>query len=273
MLKVGLIGASGNMASYLVKEIIKSDRIKLTYALVRPKNPNIGKDIGEYFNQKSLGVLFTDNKYMWDQIDAVIDFSDSDISLEIAKQCAKYKKINILGTTAINANQQILLKKYAKNCPIVFSFNMSFGINLLIDLVCQAASKLGSEYDIEILDIHHRSKKDAPSGTSLMLGEAAIKGRKVKYGNKYSGKKIFDRTYLNVARQKNDISFASIRGGASIFEHEVMFLGDNEVIKLSHKSTNRAIYAQGAIKALLWAQNKPNGLYSMKDVILSDHAE
>ncbi|KKB96636.1 4-hydroxy-tetrahydrodipicolinate reductase [Candidatus Arcanobacter lacustris] len=263
MLKIGLVGASGKMASYLLEEITNSNKMKLTYALVRPKSPHLGKDIGEFFNHKPVGILFTDSLDMWDQVDIVIDFSSNEISLEIAKLCAKHHKIHIIGTTAINDDQQKLLKEYAKDSTIVFSFNMSFAVNLLADLVYEVARKLGGEFDIEILETHHRNKKDAPSGTALMLGEAAAKGRDIDFIDK----KIFDRSALNSPRKTGDIGFASIRGGESIFEHNVMFIGDNERIELSHKATSRVIYAQGAIKAALWATKQPYGLYSMKDVI------
>jgi 4-hydroxy-tetrahydrodipicolinate reductase len=263
MLKIGLVGASGKMASYLLKEITNSNEMELSYALVRPYSPHLGKDIGEFFDQKPLGILFTDNIDMWDKIDVVIDFSKNDISLKIARECAKHHKIHIIGTTAIDDDQQKLLTEYAKNCPIVFSFNMSFGINLLADLVYEVASKLGTEYDIEILETHHRNKKDAPSGTALMLGEAAARGRNIQLVDK----KILDRSTLSTKRTKGDIGFASIRGGESIFEHHVMFIADNERIELSHKANSRIIYAQGAIKAAIWASNQPYGLYSMKDVM------
>ncbi len=263
MLRIGLVGATGKMASFVIDKIIASHELELTYALVRENNPHIGEDVGDYFLSKPIGVKFTDDHNCWEQVDALIDFSSSEISMEIAKECAKHHKIHIIGTTGISASQQQLLAEYAKSCVIIFSFNMSFAVNVLVHLVKQAAEKLDEGFDIEILDTHHRYKKDAPSGTALMLANAAAKGREVSLEQKA----IFGRHGIIGKRKRGDIGFGVLRGGDDIFEHNVIFFGDNERIELSHKATSRTIYAKGAIKAVKWAAKKKYGLYSMQDVL------
>lgn len=262
MLRIGLIGAAGKMSSFIVEEIIKSDKATLSYALVRDDSPYLGQDVGVFFSHPPLGIFFDNNLEFWHKIDVAIDFSSADLSMEIARNCAIHHKVHIIGTTAISKKQVNILKKYAKECVIVFSFNMSFAVNLLAHLVKQAASVLGDEFDIEILEMHHREKKDAPSGTALMLGESAALGR----GVSLEKSAVFSRT-TNGKRQKGEIGFAAIRGGDTIFEHNVIFLANNERLELSHKANSRMVYAKGAMRAAYWAVAQKYGFYSMHDVL------
>ncbi len=195
--------------------------------------------------------------------DAVIDFTSPEYSLELAKRAADARKIHIIGTTGFSDAQHKELAGYAKSARIVWSYNMSIGVNIVAALVEQAAQKLSDDFDIEILETHHRLKKDSPSGTALMLAESAAKGRSVKLADKevYYGKGIIGE------RKKGNIGIAVRRGGGVVGEHEVSFISASEKIDITHTSFNRDIYAQGAVMAALWAKDKPAGLYTMKDVL------
>ena len=193
-----------------------------------------------------------------DRTDAIVDFSTPHSSVSMAKHAAKHRLIHVIGTTGFSAEQEKQIKAAAGRAVIVKSGNMSLGVNVLAALVKQAAEKLGSDFDIEILEMHHRGKTDAPSGTALLLGKAASEGRKIKFS---------PATLRAGSRPKDSIGFASLRGGSVVGEHQVMFAGPFERLTLSHSAEDRAIFAAGALKAALWAKNKRPGLYSMLDVL------
>lgn len=195
--------------------------------------------------------------------DAVIDFTTPAYSLDIARHAALQRKIHLIGTTGFTEAQEAELAQAATQAVIVRSGNFSIGVNVVARLVEQAATLLGPEYDIEISEMHHRHKKDAPSGTALLLGEAAARGRKVEmaqvrtqYGHGETG-----------ARPPGAIGFSVKRGGGVIGDHEVAFAGQSELVEITHRSFSRGIYAEGALLAARWAQGKAPGLYSMRDVI------
>ncbi len=192
--------------------------------------------------------------------DAVIDFTSPENSLAIAKAAAANGSVHIIGTTGFTPAQEAELAVYAKTARIVKSGNFSVGVNVVEKLVEQAAKLLGENYDIELFEMHHKHKKDAPSGTALMLGEAAARGR----GVALSDKKMIDRDGV---RNVGDIGFSVARGGDVVGIHTITFAGAGEVIELKHQGFSREIYATGALHAALWAANKPAGLYSMRDVV------
>jgi 4-hydroxy-tetrahydrodipicolinate reductase len=197
------------------------------------------------------------------QADAVIDFTIPRVSVEIAGLAAKHRKVHICGTTGCSEAENDAIASSARIATIVKSGNFSLGVNLLAALVKRAAEALDDDFDIEIVEMHHNRKVDAPSGTALMFGEAAATGRKVDLADhKASG-----RDGLTGARRRGDIGFAALRGGTVIGEHSVIFAGPTERVVMTHIAEDRALFARGALKAALWAQGKPAGLYSMADVL------
>ncbi len=197
------------------------------------------------------------------QANAVLDFTQPEYSLALAKTVAAQKKIHIIGTTGFTDVQMQQLKAHACHATIVWSANMSLGVNLVASLVEQAARALSSAYDIEVSEMHHRHKKDSPSGTALMLAEAAAKGRAVSLPDV---ERMYSKGMIG-AREEGTIGLSVRRGGDVVGEHEVLFAGEGELISITHRGFNRAIYARGALTAALWAADKPAGFYSMRDVL------
>lgn len=195
--------------------------------------------------------------------DALIDFTRPEHSLALAALCAKENIPMVCGTTGFSDTQLAQLELYAHKTPILWSANMSVGVNLLMKLVRDAAAALDESYDIEISEIHHRHKVDAPSGTALLLGEAAASGR----GKKLDEVRVGLRDGVTGARALGTIGFASQRAGSVIGDHTVLFAGDHDRIELSHKAQDRSIYAHGALKAATWLQGKPSGFYSMQNLL------
>jgi 4-hydroxy-tetrahydrodipicolinate reductase len=215
------------------------------------------------FSLATEGNRDTSPEVLMSDADAVIDFTQPEYSLDVAKAAAEQKKIHIIGTTGFMDAQMQQLKTYAKQATMVWSANMSMGVNLLASLVEQAAQALDNQYDIEVSEMHHRYKKDSPSGTALMLAEAAAKGRGVALTNV---QRMYAKGMIG-AREEGAIGLSVRRGGDVVGEHEVLFAGIGEVIGLSHRGFDRSIYARGALAAAAWAEGKRAGFYSMRDVL------
>ena len=195
--------------------------------------------------------------------DGVIDFTVPKATVALVELAARHKKIHVIGTTGIDAAGDAAITEAAKSAIIVKSGNYSLGVNILQGLVRQVASMLGDEFDIEVLEMHHKHKIDAPSGTALMLGKAAADGRQVNL----QAKSVRSRDGHTGARKPGDIGFATLRGGAVIGDHTVMFSSDAERIELTHKAQSREMFARGAVRAALWAKDQKPGLYDMQDVL------
>jgi 4-hydroxy-tetrahydrodipicolinate reductase len=231
-------------------------------------NGRMGQALKAYISARSgveLSANSVDNNAdtLFADADAVIDFTSPEYSLELAKRAAETKNIHIIGTTGFTDAQHQTLAAHAKSARIVWSYNMSIGVNIVAALVEQAAQKLNDDFDVEVLETHHRLKKDSPSGTALMLADSAAKGRGVKLADKetYYGKGIIGE------RKKGNIGISVRRGGGVVGEHEVSFIGMSEKIDIKHTSFNREIYAHGAVMAALWAKEQPAGIYTMRDVL------
>jgi len=262
--KIAIVGASGRMGLELVHETIRHEQTELVAAIVKPTNSHLGLDVSHFIKSAQTIVKFTsDLEKICPYIDAVIDFTAADYSLEVAKICAQQGKALVIGTSGFTEQQFEKIKQYATEIPIVYSNNMSLGINILLEWIKQTAEILGEDFDIEISEMHHKHKKDAPSGTALMLGEAAASGRAVKLREKA----VFSRHGMIGERKTGDIGFAALRGGSVIGDHSVMFAGMSEIIELKHHAVTRDIFAKGAIRAALWIQDQGPGLYSMRDVL------
>lgn len=263
-MKIGIAGASGRMGQTLVREIAARKDCTLASASEQPGGLHIGRDAGSVAGIDATDVLITDNpRQLFAGADAVIDFSSPESSLAHAKLAAEFGKALIIGTTGFTEAQQKELRALGQKTVILWSPNMSLGVNLLQGLVQQAAGVLGEEFDIEIVEMHHRHKVDAPSGTALALGEAAAKGR----GKALSELRTALRDGITGERKAGSIGFASLRGGDVVGDHTVIFAGAGERLELAHKAEAREIFARGAIRAALWTKGQKPGFYSIRDVL------
>lgn len=264
-MRVSIVGADGKMGQQLIQTVSKTKNAELFSAIVQKDSNLLGKEVSVQETENSKKIYFSDEvEQNIKNSDVVIDFTRPEGSLFYGKIAAKYKIAHIIGTTGFSQQDFEKLYEYAKENVIVQSGNMSYGVNLLAALVKKAASLLKSEdFDIEISEMHHRSKVDAPSGTALLLGAAAAQGREQNLENV----ERFSQNELSDARELGTIGFSSQRGGTVIGDHHVIFAGENERLVLSHLAQDRSIFAQGALKAAFWAIKQKAGLYSMEDVL------
>ncbi|WP_347138115.1 4-hydroxy-tetrahydrodipicolinate reductase [Paracoccus sp. SSK6] len=257
-------GASGRMGQMLVRLIADSPEARLVGALERPGHPWIGRDVGEAMGGAALGVTVSDDAVaVIAQAQAVIDFTAPAATVAFAELTAQARAVHVIGTTGLEQSHLDCLKAAARHAPIIRAGNMSLGVNLLTGLTRKVAAALGEDWDIEVVEAHHRHKVDAPSGTALMLGEAAAEGR----GRTLAELRTPAREGITGAREAGSIGFAAIRGGDVVGEHDVIFAGQGERIVLRHLATDRAIFARGAIRAAIWGQDKGPGEYDMQDVL------
>lgn len=262
--RIGVTGCSGRMGQMLVREIHGTEGCEVAAGSEAPGSAAIGRDIGEVAGVGSLGIAIVgDAAAVFDAADAVIDFTAPAASIAHARLAAEKGKALVIGTTGIDAAGDRAVAEAAKRAVIVRSPNMSLAVNLLFALTEQVASRLGPQFDIEIVEIHHRHKVDAPSGTALALGESAAKGRGVKLGEVA----VRGRDGHTGARPEGAIGFAALRGGSEVGDHTVMFCGPGERLELTHKAAGRQIYASGAVRAALWTRGRKSGLYGMRDVL------
>jgi 4-hydroxy-tetrahydrodipicolinate reductase len=265
-LKVVVIaGAAGRMGLANLRAVLKTGGLKVSGAIERSGSDAIGKDVGTLAGLDPLGVLVTDDvEQALEGAEALLDFTTPATSVALAQQAARRGMIHVIGTTGCSAEDETSLRAAgAAGAVIVKSGNFSLGVNLLVELTKKAASVLGPDWDAEVIEMHHNRKVDAPSGTALMLGKAVADGRSTSFDDKA----VYAREGHTGPREKGAIGFATLRGGNVIGEHSVYLVGPNERIELSHKAQDRALFADGAVRALLWARNKPKGYYSMADVL------
>ena len=259
-----ITGASGRMGQMLVKALAGSDRAKLVGCVVRSGHAWIGRDIGACMGGADLGVLVTDDALeVFARAQAVIDFTNPTATVEFAKLAAQARAVHVIGTTGLEAEHQAKLELAAHHAVIIQAGNMSLGVNLLTRLTQKVAAALDTDWDVEIVEAHHRMKVDAPSGTALMLGQAAAEGR----GVALEQAKVSGRDGITGARARGSIGFSAIRGGDIVGEHDVIFAADGERIVLRHIATDRTIFARGALRAALWGQGQKPGRYDMMDVL------
>ena len=256
-------GASGRMGRTLVRLLCDNGEFAIVGALESKGSPNLGEDAGTLAGVRALGVKLSDDPLpLLAKADALIDFTTPSSSVVLAGLAAQARIVHVLGTTGLSADDETKIRAAARHAVIVKSGNMSLGVNLLAALVRQVARTL-PEFDIEIVEMHHRAKVDAPSGTALLLGKAAAEGRNVPLEERA----IRGRDGHTGPRPEGAIGFASVRGGSMIGNHDVIFAGPSERIVLSHVAEDRAIFAHGAITAARWGQGKKPGLYAMADVL------
>ena len=263
-MKLIVVGAAGRMGRTLTRIVTESEGVTVVGAIERSGAAEIGQDAGLLAGVGELGVAVSaDPLPVFAKADGVLDFTVPAATLAFAEIAAQARIAHIIGTTGLTAEDDKKIAAAARHAPIVKSGNMSLGVNLLAVLVRQAAKALDADFDIEVLEMHHRAKVDAPSGTALMLGRAAAAGREMGL-EEHS---VRSRDGHTGARRRGDIGFATLRGGSVVGEHSVIFAGNGETVELSHKATDRALFARGAVKAALWARDRKPGLYSMADVL------
>jgi 4-hydroxy-tetrahydrodipicolinate reductase len=262
--RIGVMGSGGRMGQMLVREISNTKDCVVSGGTESPNSDKIGRDVGEVAGLGALNAKITsDAAAVFDASDAIIDFTAPAATVAHAKLAAAKGKVLVIGTTGLSAADDAAIAEAAQRAPIVRAPNMSLAVNLLLALTEQVAARLGAEFDIEIMEIHHRHKVDAPSGTALALGDAAARGR----GVKLKDVAVRGRDGHTGARASGAIGFAALRGGAEVGDHTVMFCGPAERIELTHKAASRQIYASGAVRAALWARGRKPGLYGMKDLL------
>jgi len=263
-MKIGIVGAAGRMGRMLIAEVLGDDGCQLAGGTEQPGSEAIGQDLGLLIGADEHGLSIGDDpKALFEASDAVVDFTQPEATAAHAALSGETGVALIVGTTGLGAADMEALSRAAAKAAVVQAANMSVGVNLLLGLTEQVASALGDDYDIEIAEIHHRHKVDAPSGTALALGAAAAKGRGVDLDD-VSDRGRDGRTG---PRKAGDIGFSVLRGGDVAGDHTVIFAGPGERVELTHKAGSREIFARGAIRAALWTEGRAPGLYSMRDVL------
>src|SRR6059058_6179144 len=257
--RIGVIGCAGRMGRMLIADIVASEGCELAGGAAKPGSAAVGRELGELTGVGRVGIAATaDARQVLRDSDVAIDFTTPDATASHAALAAELGRPVVIGTTGLSGEQETAIRHAAERVPVVWAANTSLGINLLFGLVEQVAARLGPEWDIEILEMHHRGKVDAPSGTALALGRAAAAARGVAF------EKVAQRGRDGITGPRG---FAALRGGDNIGEHHVIFAGMGERLELVHRATNRAIYAKGAVRAARWLVGRPPGLYGMKEVL------
>jgi len=262
--RIGVIGCAGRMGRMLVADIAGTEGCVLAGGVARPGAACVGQDLGELAGISRLGIAVGDNaERLTRDSDVVVDFTTASATADHAKVAASLGKPIVIGTTGLSSAEEAAVRTAAEKVPVVLAANTSLGVNLLLGLVEQVAKRLGPDWDLEILEMHHKGKVDAPSGTALALGRDAAAARGVALDDV----DLRGRDGITGPRRPGAIGFAALRGGDAVGDHHVIFAGAGERIELVHRATNRAIYAKGAVRTALWLKDQPPGLYGMKDVL------
>ena len=257
-------GASGRMGQTLIRLAGASDKLRLVGCVERAGHAWIGQDVGEAMGGAALGVKVTDDPLeAFARAQAVVDFTSPSATVEFAALAAQARAVHVIGTTGLEAEHLAKIEAASRHAVIVRAGNMSLGVNLLVRLTQKVAAALDADWDVEVVEAHHRMKVDAPSGTALMLGQAAADGR----GVSLETARVSGRDGITGARERGTIGFLAIRGGDIVGEHDVIFAGEGERIILRHMATDRSIFARGALRAALWGQGQKPGQYDMMDVL------
>jgi 4-hydroxy-tetrahydrodipicolinate reductase len=264
-MKIGVLGCAGRMGRAVLGEVLASDGLRLVGGTDSGGHPALGTDLGVLAGGEPIGVPATDDhQAVIGDADVVIEFSTPEATVAHARLAAIHRTGHVIGTTGLDPEQSVSLREAAKETAILRAPNMSQGVNLLLGLAEQVARALDPDaFDAEIVEIHHRHKVDAPSGTALALGEAVARGRAVPLAEAA----VRGRDGLTGARKAGTIGFAALRGGDAVGDHTVIFAGAGERLELTHRASDRRIYARGAVRAARWLQGRPPGLYGMADVL------
>ena len=262
-MKVAVMGVAGRMGQELVRAAHAAG-CSIVGGVEQEGSPAIGADIGVISGLPPLGVPVTSDAIdVISRCDGILDFTSPKATVEFAGLASNARAVHVIGTTGLSAEDEAQIAAAARHAPIIKAGNMSLGVNLLVALARRVAEALADDFDIEIVEMHHRDKVDAPSGTALMLGAAAAEGRGIDLGKRA----VKAREGHTGPRQRGDIGFATLRGGSVVGDHRVIFAGAGERVELAHVAGDRSIFARGAVKALQWGYGKAPGLYSMSDVL------
>jgi len=263
-MKIGIVGCAGRMGRNLVRAVLAAEGVALAGGTETAGNPAIDEDVAVLVGESACGLTVgNDPAALFDAGDVVIDFTVPAAVIGHASLAARHGCALVVGTTGLASEQQEALAAAGEVVPVVQAANMSVGVNLLLGLTRQVAAILGDDYDIEIVEMHHRHKVDAPSGTALALGHAAAAGRGI----------ALDAVSQRVrdghvgSRRRGEIGFATLRGGDVVGDHTVVFAGDGERIEIGHRASSREVFARGAVRAAQWTAGRPPGLYSMRNVL------
>ncbi|MGO4739540.1 4-hydroxy-tetrahydrodipicolinate reductase [Bosea sp. 2KB_26] len=263
-MRLVVVGAAGRMGRMLIKAITEAEGCTVSAAIERPGSTALGQDAGILAGLPALGVPVTDDALpAFVEAEGVLDFTAPDASVAFAALAAQARIVHVVGTTGMEPVHLAKLEAAARHAAIIRSGNMSLGVNLLAALVRKVSATLGTDWDIEIVEMHHRMKVDAPSGTAVLLGEAAAQGRDVSL----TEARVASRDGHTGVRPPGAIGFAALRGGTVVGDHKVIFAGAGERLELAHVAEDRGLFAQGAVKAALWGRGRKPGLYSMVDVL------
>jgi 4-hydroxy-tetrahydrodipicolinate reductase len=263
-IRIGVIGCGGRMGRLLLRTILEDEGCRLSGGVEQARSAEVGQDLGRLAGLEAVGLrAASDARALVEESDVVIEFTSAEATVHHAGLVAAAGRAHVIGTTGLSEAQKAAIARAAERAPIVLAANMSLGVTLLAALVEQVARSLDAGWDIEILEMHHRMKVDAPSGTALLLGDAAAMGR----GGKLADLAQRGRDGITGARKAGTIGFAALRGGDVVGEHRVLFAGMGERIELAHVATDRAIFARGAVKAAQWAAGRKPGLYGIPDVL------
>ncbi len=263
-MKIGILGCAGRMGRMLVAQVLSTDGAGLVGGTEAPGSAFTGQDVAQLAGHDAGGLTVGDDaRALFEAADTVIDFTVPAATAEHAQLAGETGTALIIGTTGLEAAHQDAIAKASATVAVVQAANFSVGVNILLGLTERAAGTLGDNYDIEVVEMHHRNKVDAPSGTALALGAAAAVGRGVDLES------VLQRVRDGHTgpRKAGDIGFATLRGGDVAGDHTVIFAGDGERVELTHKAANRAVFASGAVRAALWTADQTPGLYSMADVL------
>ena len=262
---IAVVGAGGRMGRQLMRAVIEDERTELAGAVDRRESQVVGEDAGTVAGLTPIGVTVEDDALpVLARVEGVLDFTVPQATVETVALAAQARIVHVIGTTGCSNEDESRIDAAARHARIVKAGNMSLGVNMLAVLVERAAAALdAADWDIEVLEMHHRHKVDAPSGTALLLGEAAAKGR----GIDLTQHSVRTRDGHTGPRTDGDIGFATLRGGSVVGEHSVLFAGEGETIELAHRAIDRSLFAKGAVAAALWARTRKPGRYDMRDVL------
>jgi 4-hydroxy-tetrahydrodipicolinate reductase len=263
-MRIAVMGAGGRMGRELVRTIHATPGCIVAGGVERAGAPVLGQDVGALAGIGEIGARITDDALeVCAAVDAIIDFTSPAATVELAGLAANARIVHVIGTTGLSVADEAAIAAAARHATIVKAGNMSLGVNLLVALTRKVAAALDADFDIEIVEMHHRHKVDAPSGTALMLGRGAAEGRNVSLDDV----SVRTRDGHTGARRRGDIGFQSLRGGSVVGDHTVIFAGEGERIELTHLASDRGIFARGAVKAAQWGKGRGPGLFSMADVL------
>ncbi|TCR64258.1 dihydrodipicolinate reductase [Bosea sp. BK604] len=267
-MRLVVVGAAGRMGRMLIKAIAATEGCTLSAAIERPGSNALRQDSGVLAGLPANGILVSDDALAaFVEAEGVLDFTAPEATVAFAGLAAQARIVHVVGTTGMEPSHLARLEAAARHAAIIRSGNMSLGVNLLAGLVRKVAATLGTDWDIEIVEMHHRMKVDAPSGTAVMLGEAAAQGRTVELAQH----RVASRDGQVGARPPGAIGFAALRGGTVVGDHKVVFAGQGERLELNHIAEDRSLFAQGAVRAALWGRGRKPGLYAMTDVLGLDN--